>query len=192
LSPIREYRWTFRTETNVTPEMRQIALSLAQELSISPILTEILVSRGIDTFEKARTFFRPSMEDLHDPFIMHDMDAAVKRISLAILKNEHMVVFGDYDVDGTDSTAMLWKFLKDAGANVSYFIPDRIKDGYGISKAGIDHVHDRRLRFSLQLIAVLQQFCKWNMLAHTASMSSFAITMNRETKFQMLLPCSTH
>jgi single-stranded-DNA-specific exonuclease len=142
LSPIREYRWTFRTETNVTPEMRQIALSLAQELSISPILTEILVSRGIDTFEKARTFFRPSMEDLHDPFIMHDMDAAVKRISLAILKNEHMVVFGDYDVDGTDSTAMLWKFLKDAGANVSYFIPDRVKDGYGISKAGIDHMHE--------------------------------------------------
>jgi len=73
---------------------------------------------------------------------MDQMDAAVKRISMAILNNEHMVVFGDYDVDGTDSTAMLWKFLKDAGANVSYFIPDRIKDGYGISTAGIDHVRD--------------------------------------------------
>ena len=142
MSPIREYRWTFRKETNVTPEMKQTALALSQELSISPILTEILVSRGIDTFEKARTFFRPSMEDLHDPFIMNDMDAAVKRISLAILNNEQAVVFGDYDVDGTDSTAMLWKFLKDAGANVSYFIPDRVKDGYGISKAGIDHVRD--------------------------------------------------
>jgi single-stranded-DNA-specific exonuclease len=124
------------------PEITQTAQSLSQELSISPILTEILVSRGIDTFEKARTFFRPSMEDLHDPFIMNHMDAAVKRISLAISTNEHIVVFGDYDVDGTDSTAMLWKFLKDAGANVSYFIPDRIKDGYGISTAGIDHVRD--------------------------------------------------
>jgi len=122
--------------------MKQTALALSQELSISPILTEILVHRGIDTFEKARTYFRPSMEDLHDPFIMNDMDAAVKRISLAILNNEQTVVFGDYDVDGTDSTAMLWKFLKDAGANVNYFIPDRVKDGYGISKAGIDHVRD--------------------------------------------------
>jgi single-stranded-DNA-specific exonuclease len=82
------------------------------------------------------------MEDLYDPFTLNHMDAAVKRISTAIQNNERMVVFGDYDVDGTDSTAMLWKFLKDAGTNVSYFIPDRIKDGYGISTAGIDHVRD--------------------------------------------------
>ena len=142
MSPIREYRWTFRKDTNVTPDIVEKAQSLSQELSISPILGEILVNRGIDTFEKARTFFRPSMEDLHDPFTMNHMDAAVKRISLAILNNEHIVVFGDYDVDGTDSTAMLWKFLQDAGANVSYFIPDRIKDGYGISTAGIDHVRN--------------------------------------------------
>ena len=142
MSPIREYRWTLRRDANKTPEFTQTALSLSQELSISPILTEILVSRGIDTFEKARTFFRPSMEDLYDPFIMDQMDTAVKRVSSAILKNEHIIVFGDYDVDGTDSTAMLWKFLKDAGANVSYFIPDRIKDGYGISAAGIDHVRN--------------------------------------------------
>jgi len=81
------------------------------------------------------------MEDLHDPFLMNHMDAAVKRITGAIVKHEHIMVFGDYDVDGTDSTAMLWKFLKDAGATIDYFIPDRIKDGYGISTAGIDHVH---------------------------------------------------
>ena len=142
LSPIREYRWTLRKDTNGTQGMNQTVLSLSQELSLSPILTEILVSRGIDTFEKSRAFFRPSMEDLHDPFTLNHMDAAVKRISTAIMNNEHMVVFGDYDVDGTDSTAMLWKFLKDAGTNVSYFIPDRIKDGYGISIAGIDRVHD--------------------------------------------------
>jgi single-stranded-DNA-specific exonuclease len=82
------------------------------------------------------------MEDLYDPFVMSHMDAAVQRITQAIVKNECIVVFGDYDVDGTDSTAMLWKFLKDVGANVSYFIPDRVKDGYGISVAGIDHVRD--------------------------------------------------
>jgi single-stranded-DNA-specific exonuclease len=142
LSPIREYRWSFGKETDITPENTQISLSLSQELSISPLLTKILVSRGIDTFEKARAFFRPSMEDLHDPFVMSHMDAAVQRITQAIVKNEHIVVFGDYDVDGTDSTAMLWKFLKDVGANVDYFIPDRVKDGYGISTAGIDHVRE--------------------------------------------------
>ena len=142
MSPIREYRWSFGKETDITPENTQISLSLSQELSISPLLTKILVSRGIDTFEKARAFFRPSMEDLHDPFVMSHMDAAVQRITQAIVKNEHIVVFGDYDVDGTDSTAMLWKFLKDVGANVDYFIPDRVKDGYGISTAGIDHVRE--------------------------------------------------
>jgi single-stranded-DNA-specific exonuclease len=142
VSPIREYRWTLRSDAKVTSEITQKVQSLSQELSISPVLTEILVSRGIDTFEKARTFFRPSMEDLQDPFAMNHMDVAVQRISLAMLNNEHIIIFGDYDVDGTDSTAMLWKFLKDTGANVSYFIPDRIKDGYGISTAGIDHVHD--------------------------------------------------
>jgi len=142
LSPIREYRWSFGKETDITPENTQISLSLSQQLSISPLLTKILVSRGIDTFEKARAFFRPSMEDLHDPFVMSHMDAAVQRITQAIVKNEHIIVFGDYDVDGTDSTAMLWKFLKDVGANVDYFIPDRVKDGYGISTAGIDHVRE--------------------------------------------------
>ncbi len=142
MSPIREYRWTFRKDADLTPEAAQIAQSLAQELSISPILTEILVSRRIDTFKKARAFFRPSMEDLHDPFTMDQMDLAVERISHAVMSNEHIVIFGDYDVDGTDSTAMLWKFLKDTGAHVSYFIPDRIKDGYGVSIAGIDRIRE--------------------------------------------------
>jgi single-stranded-DNA-specific exonuclease len=142
VTPNREYRWTFRKDSDLTAEDAQIAQSLAQELSISPILAKILVSRRIDTFEKARAYFRPSMEDLHDPFAMEQMDVAVERITRAISSNEHMVIFGDYDVDGTDSTAMLWKFLKDIGAHVDYFIPDRIKDGYGISLAGIDHIHD--------------------------------------------------
>jgi|WetSurMetagenome_2_1015567.scaffolds.fasta_scaffold19578_3 single-stranded-DNA-specific exonuclease len=142
VTPNREYRWTFRKDSDLTPEDALCAQSLAQELSISPILTKILVSRRIDTFEKARAYFRPSMEDLHDPFLMEDMDTAVERITRALSLNEHIVVFGDYDVDGTDSTAMLWKFLKDIGAHVDYFIPDRIKDGYGISLAGIDRIRD--------------------------------------------------
>jgi len=135
----------------MTLETAQLVQSLTRELSISPILTEILIHRTIDTFEKARSYFRPSMEDLHDPLLMEHMDLAVERISRAITGNEHIVVFGDYDVDGTDSTAMLWKFLHDVGANVSYFIPDRIKDGYGLSLAGIDRI--REMKTSL-LIAV--------------------------------------
>ncbi|MBN1397478.1 MAG: single-stranded-DNA-specific exonuclease RecJ, partial [Bacteroidetes bacterium] len=137
----REYRWTFRKDTDLSAEDVRIAQSLAQDLSISPILAKILVSRRIDTFEKARAYFRPSMEDLHDPFIIDQMQPAVERIIKALTNNEHMTVFGDYDVDGTDGTAMLWRFLKDVGANADYFIPDRIKDGYGISTAGIDHIH---------------------------------------------------
>jgi single-stranded-DNA-specific exonuclease len=142
LSPIKEYRWIFRRENNLSQEAERTIQSLTKELSISPVLTEILVNRGIDTFEKARSYFRPNLEDLEDPFAMEHMDLAVKRISQALTNNEHIVIFGDYDVDGTDSTAMLWKFLNDTGANVSYFIPDRIKDGYGVSMAGIDHVHE--------------------------------------------------
>jgi single-stranded-DNA-specific exonuclease len=141
VSPNREYRWTFRKDADLTTEETQKALSLAQELSISPVLTKILVSRQVDTYEKARAYFRPSMEDLHDPLFMEHMDLAVERINRALLNDEHIVIFGDYDVDGTDSTAMLWKFLKDIDARVDYFIPDRIKDGYGISHAGIDHIH---------------------------------------------------
>jgi len=140
LSPIREYRWTLRSSADRTPAQLQSIQSLTQELSLSPILTDILVTRKVDTFEKARSFFRPSMEDLHDPFLMDHMDLAVERITRALTKNEHIVVFGDYDVDGTDSTAMLWRFLKDVGGHVEYFIPDRIKDGYGISRAGIDRI----------------------------------------------------
>lgn len=138
----REYRWTTRKDSDLSTEDVQIARTLAQDLSISPILAKILVSRRIDTFEKARAYFRPSMEDLHNPFIIDQMDAAVARIIRAITDNDRIVIFGDYDVDGTDSTAMLWRFLKDIGAYVDYFIPDRIKDGYGISSAGIDHIHE--------------------------------------------------
>ncbi len=113
---------------------------LSKELSISRILAEILVNRGIDTFENARRFFRPTVEDLNDPSSLDGIGPGTERIAHALVHNEQIVIYGDYDVDGTDGTAMLWKFLKDAGAHVGYFIPDRVKDGYGISTAGIDRV----------------------------------------------------
>ncbi len=140
MSPIKEYRWTFRKELEQGIENEPLIKTLAQELSISPILAKILVSRKIETFEKARSYFRPSLNDLYDPFLLDQMDLAVTRIIKAITNNERIIIFGDYDVDGTNSTAMLWKFFKNIGADVGYFIPDRVKDGYGISIAGIDKI----------------------------------------------------
>ena len=121
---------------------------LSDELNISPVLAEILVRRGIDTFERARTFFRPTLKDLHDPFLMSGMDRAVERVVHAIAEKERILVFGDYDVDGTNGTALLWTFLKSLGADVRYHIPDRIKDGYGISQAGIE----RAKQLGIQLL----------------------------------------
>ena len=140
MSPNREYRWVLRESRRNSSDSVQKAERLAKELTISRILADILIDRGIDTFESARTFFRPSMEDLHDPAGLDGMEAATDRIAQAITGGEQIVIYGDYDVDGTDGTAMLWKFLKDAGGCVGYFIPDRIRDGYGISNAGIDRV----------------------------------------------------
>jgi len=111
---------------------------LADELTISPVLTEILVSRGIDSYEKARSYFRPSIEDLHDPGLMDGMGSAVARIARAVANNEKIAVYGDYDVDGTNGAALIWSFLSKTGADVRYFIPDRVREGYGLSVAGIE------------------------------------------------------
>jgi single-stranded-DNA-specific exonuclease len=142
LKPIREYRWNYRNgdKSNSSDPLDRAALvkRLSDELTISPVLTEILVSRGIDTFEKARAYFRPSMEDLHDPMLMDGMAIAVARIVRAITNNEKIVVYGDYDVDGTNGAALIWSFLFQTGADVRYFIPDRVREGYGLSNAGID------------------------------------------------------
>jgi len=137
VSPIREYRWTVRQGPQ-DPEAQAAVKKLADELGVSPVLSDILVSRGIDSFEKARAFFRPALEDLHDPFLMDGMSEAVDRILRAVHSNEHCIVYGDYDVDGTDGTAMVWTFLKSVGATADYLIPERLKDGYGLSQNGID------------------------------------------------------
>ncbi len=144
MNSVREYRWSYRNGSGLGPseQLDRAALvkRLSDELTISPILTEILVNRGIDTYEKARAFFRPSVEDLHDPKLMDGMTIAVERIARALKNNETIVVYGDYDVDGTNGASLLWDFLIKAGARAKYFIPDRVRDGYGLSIAGIDHV----------------------------------------------------
>ncbi len=143
MNAIREYRWKYRNGNGsvaLDPADRAILVKkLSDELTISPVLTEILINRGIDTFEKARAFFRPSVEDLHDPGLMDGMSVAVGRIVRALSEKEKIVVYGDYDVDGTNGASLLWDFLKKAGADARYFIPDRVREGYGLSNAGIEH-----------------------------------------------------
>jgi single-stranded-DNA-specific exonuclease len=113
--------------------------ALQTALKIHPILCELLVQRGIEDFDKAKQFFRPTLNDLHDPWLMKDMDKAVARITKAFDQNESIMVFGDYDVDGTTSVATLYQFLKNIHPTIDFYIPHRYREGYGVSKMGIDH-----------------------------------------------------
>lgn len=115
---------------------------LVKEVTLPYTLATILAQREIDSFEKARNFFRPNLESLYDPYLMKDMDKALERILKAIDANENILVYGDYDVDGTTAVAMMYDFLKSVYPNVSYYIPDRYSEGYGISKQGIDYADD--------------------------------------------------
>ena len=105
-----------------------------------PVLANLLVQRGIDTLEKAKKFFNPQLSDLHDPFPMKDMDKAVERVERAVRNREKIMVYGDYDVDGTTAVALVYKFLRQIGhKDLLFYIPDRYTEGYGISTKGIDH-----------------------------------------------------
>ncbi len=136
LTPIKNYRWTI-----AEPQDLLLVKKLSDELFIAPSLATVLVNRGIDDFEKARRYFRPTEAQFHDPFLMDGMYLAVDRILSARAKNEKVFVYGDYDVDGTNGAGMLYLFFKELGCDVTYYIPDRIKEGYGISHAGIDRAN---------------------------------------------------
>ena len=105
---------------------------LSAELGIDRVLSELLVKRGVETFEQARSFFRPSLDDLHDPFLMKDMDAAVERVRRAITSEEKILVYGDYDVDGTTAVSLVYSFLRRYSQKVDFYIPDRYDEGYGL------------------------------------------------------------
>ena len=122
----------------VSPQDREKTGILFRDLKIHPVLCHLLVQRGIDTFEASRQFFRPSLSGLHDPFLMKDMRKAVDRILQAFNHGEKILVFGDYDVDGTTSVACMYQFLKSRHDQVDFYIPHRYREGYGVSRAGID------------------------------------------------------
>lgn len=131
---IRDKRWALKPKGE-----QALVQSLAKELNISSTLANLLVQRGISSFDEAKTFFRPKLSDLHDPFLMKDMDKAIDRIENALKQNEKIMVYGDYDVDGTTAVALVYSFFKTFYNDLDYYLPDRYKEGYGISFAGIDH-----------------------------------------------------
>lgn len=112
---------------------------LASQLNIHPTLGGLLIHRGITDFEKAHTFFRPNLDTLHDPFLMKDLDLAVNRLSQALARDENILIYGDYDVDGTTSVAMMYSFLRNHTENINFYVPDRYTEGYGISEQGIEY-----------------------------------------------------
>ncbi|NLT03692.1 MAG: single-stranded-DNA-specific exonuclease RecJ [Bacteroidales bacterium] len=128
-----------------TPTQRDSSEILAKELDISPVLAQLLVQRGITTKSDADKFFKPQLKDLHDPFLMKDMDKAVDRLNKALQEKERILVYGDYDVDGTTAVALVYKFLilySNSSSDIGYYIPDRYKEGYGISYTGMDFAHE--------------------------------------------------
>ncbi len=130
-------RWTSKPK----PEKEKVE-KLAKELQVDTAIAKILCQRNIETFEAAKKFFRPSLEDIHDPFLMKDMNLAVERIETAIANNENILVFGDYDVDGTTAVSLVSSYLKTIHPNIATYIPDRYAEGYGVSYIGIDFAHD--------------------------------------------------
>ena len=130
-------RWTIKPK----PEVEKLA-SLQKALQVDEVVTTLLLQRGIENYNAAKLFFRPSLNQLHDPFLMKDMDKAVARIEKALSNNENILVFGDYDVDGTSSVALMATYLKTRTEQVATYIPDRYNEGYGVSLKGIDFAHD--------------------------------------------------
>jgi len=139
-------RWAIRDDAD-----HELVKSLAAALKIDPVLSRLLVHRGIAGYEEAHLFFRPDDRHLHDPFLMADMEKAILRIEAAIAANEKILVYGDYDVDGTTSVSVVYSFLKKYHSLIEYYIPDRYLEGYGISTKGIDYAADNNFTLMIAL-----------------------------------------
>lgn len=142
------YKWNYQP---ITPEKTEQSEALARELGISPILGKLLLQRGITKLSEAKKFFRPQLPDLHNPFLMKDMDIAVERLNLAMGKKERILIYGDYDVDGTTAVALVYKFIQQFYSNIDYYIPDRYNEGYGVSKTGIDYAANTQVKLIIVL-----------------------------------------
>lgn len=141
-----EKRWVVKPKADET-----VVANLAKELNIDKVLANLLAQRGVTSFAEAKKFFRPSLEDLHDPFLMKDMDKAIERLEKAVRNNEKILVYGDYDVDGTTAVSLVYTFLKNHHPNIDFYIPDRYSEGYGISFQGIDFAKENNFSLIIAL-----------------------------------------
>ncbi len=142
------YKWNYLT---LTTDQKNKKNELAKEVNIDPVLIEVLVKRGITSVSDIHKFLNPSLDDLHDPFLMPDMEIAIKRIEEALGNKERILVYGDYDVDGTTAVSLVYKFLRTITNNIDYYIPDRKDEGYGISVQGIDYAISTDVKLIISL-----------------------------------------
>mgnify|MGYP001775956388 FL=1 len=142
------YKWNYQPPTL---EQREAARALAKDIGISPILCRLLLERGITSTAEAKRFFRPQLNELHYPFLMKDMSIAVERLNKAMGRKERIMVYGDYDVDGTTAVALVYKFLQQFYSNIDYYIPDRYNEGYGVSKKGVDYAAETGVKLIIVL-----------------------------------------
>ena len=141
-----EKRWIVKTQGDY-----KLVENLANELNINKVLANLLVQKEITTFNQAKSFFRPSLNDLHDPFLMKGMNVAVNRLNTAIKNNEKILIYGDYDVDGTTAVALVYSLLSKYYGNLDYYVPDRFTDGYGVSYNGIDYADEKEISLIIAL-----------------------------------------
>lgn len=140
------YRWTASPKLND----RKVE-ELAERINVSPIIATLLLQRGVETFDQAKKFFRPQLSDLYDPFLMKDMHKAIERITYALNNKERIMIYGDYDVDGTTSVSIVYSFFRKLTNNIEYYIPDRYKEGYGVSRQGIDYAAETGVKLIIAL-----------------------------------------
>ena len=142
------HKWNYQPPSQ---EQTEAAKSLAKETGINPVLCKLLLERGITSAAEAKRFFRPQLSELHDPFLMKDMSIAVERLNQAMGKKERILVYGDYDVDGTTAVALVYKFLQQFYSNIDYYIPDRYNEGYGVSVKGVDYAYETGVKLIIVL-----------------------------------------
>jgi len=143
---MKEKRWILRHDYDL-----ETVENLAASLGVDRIIATLLVERGVKTFEEARLFFRPGLDQIHDPFLMKGMRQAIDRINQAIASRQRIMVYGDYDVDGTSAVALVYSYLKELDDNIDFYIPDRESEGYGISYQGIDYAHETGVKLIIAL-----------------------------------------
>ena len=142
------FRWNYVPPTQ---EMTEAANELSKAVGISPVLCRLLIERGIKNKTEVQKFFNPQLNELLDPWLMDDMDKAVARINNAIERGERILVYGDYDVDGTTAVALVYNFLKRDYDNLDYYIPDRYNEGYGVSRQGVDYAFETGVKLVIVL-----------------------------------------